>query len=122
MVIVLSEIRCPTCGKRLIKNPDCGGDYHQTVAGYRLQEYCNGNCKQNGVLRPLLEGYDPEYISNRRKEGFAVRIAHAKRLGIIESKKIARSCDTNNINEFLMVFAKKIQLPLMEVTNFLGVK
>lgn len=118
MVIVLSEKKCPICGRQRIKNPDCGGDYYTTVAGYRLQEYCNGDCIRNGVLIPQLAGDDPDHISGRGKQRFAVRVAIAKKLGIIRSKKIARSCESNNPGEFLNMFAEKIQLPLSEISSF----
>ena len=120
MIVVLSEIRCPSCGKRLVKTPECGGDYYKTISGYRLQEYCNGDCEQNGILRPPLEGRDPDFISNRGKTSVAIRIAVANRLGIIESKQIAKSCITNNTSEFISIFSKRIRLPLLEVSRFLG--
>lgn len=119
MVIVLSNNRCLVCGKKRIKNPDCLGDYHDTVTGYRLQEYCNGDCELNGVLYPLLRGRDPNIISNRSKKSFAVTVAVVYRRGFMETKKIALSCDTNITKKFLIMFAEKTRLPLSEVSNFL---
>jgi len=120
MIVVLSKIKCRNCGKPLIKNPDCGGDYCVTVNGYVLQQYCNGNCERNGIMYPLLDGRDPDFISNREKTNVAISIAMAHNFGFKETKKIARSCDTNNTHDFIVSFAKQIQLPLSEVSRFLG--
>ena len=120
MVIVLSESKCPICGKPRVKNPDCGGDYYSTVAGYRLQEYCNGDCIRNGVLIPQLAGEDPDHISGHGKERFAVRVAYAKKLGVIHTKKIARSCESNIPGEFLNMFAEKTRFSVSEISSFLG--
>ena len=118
MIIVLSEIRCPSCGKRLIKTPEVGGDYHETISGYRLQEYCNGHCEQNGIMRPPLEGMDPDFISNRGIDVVAVQIAVAYDQGIIEYKKIAKSCGTNSIKKLISLFSRKTGIPMVEVSRF----
>ena len=118
MTIILSGNRCTSCGEKLIKNPDCGGDYYNTILGYRLQEYCNNNCERNGILEPPLDGKNPNFISNRKKKYFATQIAKKKHLGIIETKKIAKTCNTNNKDNFLKIFSKKIKLPYMEVSTF----
>lgn len=116
--IVLSENRCPRCGKKRIKDIACGGDYHETIAGYLCQEYCNGDCPMNGILKPDIEGIDPSFISNRGKRAIAVRIAQKKNLGISETKQIANDINTNNKDDFIIEFAKKIQYPLFEILKF----
>ena len=120
MNIVLSQTKCPSCGNRLIRTPDVGGDYYETVIGFTLQQYCNNNCNMNGVMRPELDGRDPNFISNRGKLAFAVRVAHVFRLGITETKNVARSLNTNNLDDFIHSFCKKICIPKSDALLFSG--
>ena len=109
---VISENRCPVCGKKRIKRPDVGGDYFETTAGFVCQEYCEGDCSRNGMLYPLIHGRDPFFISNRGKKSFAAKIAGFYKLSFKETKEIATSIETNNKNEFIKIFNDKIQHPV----------
>jgi hypothetical protein len=110
--IVLSENRCPVCGRRRIRRPDVGGDYIETVEGFVCQEYCNNDCSRNGMLYPLIKGRDPIFISNRGKKSFAAKIAGYYKLSFKDTKNLVKSIDTNNKNDFIKLFQSKIQHPV----------
>ena len=118
MTLIKSNNKCTVCGKPLVRNPFCSGDYYNTVNGYVLQEYCNGDCSRNGFLKPLISGRDPDFISNNMKKTVASRIAYVHRLGMNETKKKALGIDTNNVNVWVREFSRIMNMTILDVKNF----
>jgi len=118
MTLIKSPNCCTVCGKHLVRDPFCSGDYYNTINGYVLQEYCNGDCKRNGYLKPLISGRDPDFISKNMKKTVASRIAFVFRLGMIETKQEALSIETNNIHDWVREFSRIMNMTIMDVENF----
>ena len=104
---ILCEDIC-TCGVHFEKDPECSGDYHETVNGNVLMRYC----PVCGVMKPLLEERDPEYISNNMKKRIAVRIATTYKLGYKNVKVIINTNlrDVSDRQKFVNRLSRKVGL------------
>jgi len=118
MSFVISRNHCTNCGKPMVRDPLCSGDYYNTIQGYVLQEYCNGDCVRNGHMKPLVEGRDPDFIGNNMKKNVATRVAYSRRLGMVETKRKAIGVETNNLHEWIRGFARVMNMAIMDVESF----
>ena len=112
---IVCEDTCNCSGDNVnfLKDPNCSGDYYPTELGMVLQRFC----PECGVMKPEVEGRDPNYISNNAKKAVANRIATIHRLGFKETKTIAVSCEGNNKQDFISMFSKQVGIPVFEVAS-----
>lgn len=117
MAIIICEDKCPDCNVHLVKTPLCSGDYYPVESGIVLMRHCP-IC---GIMKPEVEGRDPNYISNNKKKFFGIITATKFCLGYKEIKENALSIDTNNKQEFIKLFSQNIaQKTGASITQVLG--
>ena len=65
-------------------------------------------CPNCGIMKPEVQGRDPEYIGKNKKKIFGIVVATEFGLGYKETKNDALSIDTNNNHEFIKLFSQNI--------------
>jgi len=105
LTLIICEEKCKICGKPLVKNPLCSGDWHPTFRSHdELLRYCNNPiCPGHGHMYPYIS-IPWGYISNKKKMDIAKMCAGLSGRGYIEMKQIARNIKQSELCFFLEHF------------------
>lgn len=105
-------VYCTKCGSRMVKNPDCSGDYYPTHIGTVLMSFCP-NC---GYMKPIVD-IEQRPISNRKKKHILQTIIEHKQLIGSHVNQIYHNNlkDVNNYYDFLHITSRVLDIPVDDI-------
>ena len=119
MSLILLESRCPDCGEKLVKDPDCTGDYYFTVNGLQLQSFCISNNECNGNMFPFVSiDKDIGKISNTEKRVIDNKLAGICKRGCNELHDVSKSLSkVRDRAEYEIAYSKRARISLKIVVG-----
>ena len=112
---ILCDSYCPICGSRMTLDLLCSGDYFETDTNVILLKTCSNDAC--GIQDPPVKGFDPMYLSKRKKKRIGHIYADRYNKDYQKVKERTSSIETNNKKVFAKEFSKIFQIPFNEAFN-----